>query len=436
MSIALYRKYRPKEFSEIVGQKYIVKAITNAIENNKISHAYLFTGPRGVGKTSMARLIAKAINGDNQQNILEIENGQHVDVIEIDAASNRGVDEIRNIKEKIQYMPLKGKMKIYIIDEVHMLTNEAFNALLKTLEEPPSHSLFILATTESEKLPLTVISRCQRYDFTPITLNELVELFKKVSKNENVDIDDESLELIFEKSEGSVRDAFSIYEKLIDSLANEKITKQKTEEILGFIPNSYYEEFLNLLDNKKSKDVIVFVDDLWKQGIDIEKFLKGFAKYLSKYEDKYVNYIYTIYDNLFKFRYEEDKRLLIYLILKELLFQKNEVKLEKTEKIKVVKSDHYYQLNDFLDYLKGNGNINLFSIFSKRSNVKIYDDMIEIEPDSIHIENNLKTYLDELDEQIFSFFKKKLKVEIIKKQEIVQDDDVINLVKLFKGNVK
>lgn len=336
MHITLYRKYRPKNFEEIAGQKEIVKTLKASLRNGKTSHAYLFTGPRGVGKTTIARLIAKGVNClengitdepcNKCENCLSINDGSFMDMIEIDAASNRGIDEIRQLKEKINYQPSKGRKKIYIIDEVHMLTKEAFNALLKTLEEPPEHVIFILATTEADKILPTIISRCQRYDFKALSPDEMKLKLGEIAEDEGVSVPEDVLDLVYENSGGSMRDATSILERLMITCLDEEITLEKCEQVLGVTPVKKMQEFLEKVLEKDYKALVKLLDEFWRESLEIELFFKDFAKYcknlMSRDEldiDKGLKIIGAVYDSLNKFKYEEDKRLVGYVAVNNIL---------------------------------------------------------------------------------------------------------------------
>lgn len=338
MHITLYRKYRPSSFSEVFGENEIVKSLKLSLKNKSMAHAYLFSGPRGVGKTTIARLIAKGVNCLNLKetgepcneckNCKAINEGRFSDLIEIDAASNRSIDEIRSLKEKINYQPVEGLKKVYIIDEAHMLTKEAFNALLKTLEEPPAHVIFILATTELEKILPTIISRCQRYDFKPLDLKEMKQGLEHILKEENLSMAEDVYPIIYENSSGSMRDSISILERLIITSNGKQIDLKIAEDTLGITPSSRIKNFLNkiLNENKNEYDIINELESLANDSFDIELFFKDLAKYckngIVKKEldvDKGLKIISIIYDVIGKFKFEEDKKLVGYVIVAEIL---------------------------------------------------------------------------------------------------------------------
>jgi DNA polymerase III subunit gamma/tau len=286
MSDVLYRKYRSKTFAEIIGQEAIVRVLRRAISDSKIAHAYLFTGPRGTGKTSTARIVAKAVNclqhkdGEpcNKCSICKsVTEGNFIDLIEIDAASNRGIDEIRDLKEKVSFLPAEGKYKVYIIDEVHMLTMEAFNALLKTLEEPPPQVIFILATTEAHKLPLTIISRTQRFDFKTADGENLVKKLNLILKKEKIEFEPEGVELIAKAGNGSYRDAETILEKVLASSGYKQdkvINKEDVENILGFAANNIVEELYKAILSENVQKSLELMSDANQQGVNLSQFAR------------------------------------------------------------------------------------------------------------------------------------------------------------------
>ncbi|TET10299.1 MAG: DNA polymerase III subunit gamma/tau [Candidatus Atribacteria bacterium] len=285
---SLYRKWRPQTFKDIIGQKHITQTLINAISLNRISHAYIFSGPRGVGKTTTARILAKSLNCikgptphpcNKCERCIRITDGYSMDVIEIDGASNRGIDDIRDLRNKVKFAPAEGKYKVYIIDEVHMLTTEAFNALLKTLEEPPSHVIFIFATTNPHKIPSTILSRCQWFNFRRISLEDIVAKLKMIVKDEKLKIDDKTLNIIARSSTGSMRDAESALDQII-AYCGKDITSQSVREVLGIIEEEVFFEFTEAIikdDTLKGIEIINRTSDL---GGDASQFIKNLMEYV------------------------------------------------------------------------------------------------------------------------------------------------------------
>lgn len=284
---ALYRKYRPANLDEIYGQNTIIKVIKNSILQNKISHAYLFTGPRGTGKTSVAKIFSKIINCENKNNYdacgkcKSCTEKNNNDIIEIDAASNNGVDEIREIKNKIDLVPANGKYKIYIVDEVHMLTIGAFNALLKTLEEPPSHAVFILATTEPHKIPETILSRCQRFDFKKINNQSIKERLKEISQKENITINEEALIEIARICDGGMRDSVNMLDQLT-LLTNKEITVENVHELNGTLREKELESFISNIYCGKTDEIFKKIDDFDQKGKNFAKIIEQIISLLKE----------------------------------------------------------------------------------------------------------------------------------------------------------
>lgn len=304
----LYRKYRPQKFSEVIGQEYVVRTLQGALQTNKLAHAYLFTGPRGTGKTTMARILAKAVNCANFPEIshevsrdklstlrsfseggpdacgqcsfcLDVENGRALDLIEIDAASNRGIDEIRALREGTRFSSMNaGKHKIYVIDECHMLTKEASNALLKTIEEPPAKTLFVLATTEPHKILPTILSRVQRFDFKKLGVDQIISKLVGIAQEEKVNIERNLLRLIALQAEGSLRDAESNFSKLI-SFEGKNINEEAVKEVLGIIPFNLFRDWFKFILEKKPAEATVLVNHVYQTGLDLDTFAKGLLDY-------------------------------------------------------------------------------------------------------------------------------------------------------------
>lgn len=288
MHLALYRKYRPKIFEEIISQDHITKTLKNQVKNDKTSHAYIFFGPRGTGKTSTAKIFSRAVNCLNNKdgnpcnectNCLNILNEKTLDVIEIDAASNTSVNDVRQIRDEVKYPPSTCKKKVYIIDEVHMLSTGAFNALLKTLEEPPEHVIFILATTDIQKIPATILSRCQRFDFKRISTNDIFDRIKKIAKIENINIEDEALKLIAQKAEGGMRDALTILERFL-ILEQDVITYRFVSELLGASSKDIIINFINELTSNNAAKCLEIIDKIYYDGYDLNIFVEDVMNFL------------------------------------------------------------------------------------------------------------------------------------------------------------
>lgn len=340
--VSLYRKYRPRKFSEIVGQDIVVKILKNSIINNKIGHAYIFSGPRGTGKTSIAKIFSKAVNclsndnGDLCDNcsVCKLNFDDEIDIIEIDAASNNGVDEIREIRNNVNLLPVHLKYKVYIIDEVHMLSISAFNALLKTLEEPPQNIIFILATTEFNKIPPTIVSRCQKFDFKKLTNRQIEDRLKYILEQEQKNIDDEVISVIAQLSEGGMRDAINMLDQLI-SIQKDNITVDDVYNLIGDVNDNIIIDILNQIVSTNIKDLMKNIDELYNSG-------KNFINIVERLQILIRNIIiYNNTNNYFNKNYEEKIKIFASIDVNKLLRLSTEIfslisELKKTSNQKII----------------------------------------------------------------------------------------------------
>lgn len=409
MSKALYRKYRSKKLDEIIGQKHITDILSNAIKNGRLSHAYLFTGPRGVGKTSVARILAHEINSLEYN-----EDATHLDIIEIDAASNNSVEDIRDLREKVQIAPVSSEKKIYIIDEVHMLSKSAFNALLKTLEEPPEHIVFILATTNVEKLPATIISRTQRFSFRPINPSDAIEHLSHIAKKEGIKVTKDALELIAMRSEGSFRDSISLLDQLasLATVSNVKeITAKLIEDMLGMAPNDIINKIVDAVENKELALVIELIEKTYNEGIDSQALAKQLTEKISRIITAKPQFL-TLLDSLIEVEKSPQPQLKLISVLglaasskqsaKSIALSapareisasiadlKEQVSKEKNDIDADSKQDCPFDWNKLVETTKRN-NVALYSVISKCS--------YEIDDNSLTIYAGNKFYKKKLDD--------------------------------------
>lgn len=352
--IPIARRYRPKTFDDVVGQDVIIKTLKAQIESGKIHHAYLFSGTRGVGKTTTARLIAKALNCEKGitsspcnacTQCLAIDEGNSLSLIEIDGASNRGIDEVRNLQEKIRQKPLQGRFKVVIIDEVHMLTTEAFNALLKTIEEPPEHTVFVLATTEYHKVPLTIISRTQHFHFREIPEEIISAQLQKIAQKEGIELEEEAAEVIARAAEGSMRDAETLLEKVV-AFSEGKITREIAEKVVGVVAEAIMDELTRAIALKERAKIFEIVSTIVIGGYDLRKFLRDYVVYLrnqllrkikgkpsaateSLSQEDLLRFMQVLLDGEYKIRGATNPRVFLEFLLLKLSYLTNIVDLEK-----------------------------------------------------------------------------------------------------------
>lgn len=435
----LYRKYRPRRFGEVVGQKGVVETLRRAVEQGKVAHAYIFSGPRGTGKTSVARILAKALNCPNVSSgepcgecevCRNIENSNFLDVIEIDAASNRGIDEIRKIRDQVSYVPVQGKVKVYIVDEFHMLTREAFNALLKTLEEPPPNVVFVLATTNLERVPATILSRCQIFSFKNLSEKEIVERLKTICINEGFEADEEAVKLLSKLAKGSLRDAISLLEQSV-AYSGKKLNEQNIREALGLVAEEVVDGYIDALLRGSSDRIIEIAEMLEVSGNNFEAFLenvleRSLERYRKSLNVDFLEIGKFSWDLYRQIRYANEKRVLLeaesLLYCQKVSAKKRSQEREKTpviskDRVKIpeavqtpeiektslnveesgVSEEKPELLDKVLEYLRREGDMSLYVIFNMEK-VVVDDGKIQIKVSKDRPFNHeiLRRRLDEL----------------------------------------
>lgn len=424
---ALYRRWRPRIFDDIIGQEPIIKTLENQIKSNQISHAYLFVGTRGTGKTSTAKVLSKAVNCSDRNGLNPcnqcslcrgIDDESLMDVVEIDAASNNGVENIREIRENVKYHPSKAKYKVYIIDEVHMLSKGAFNALLKTLEEPPSYVIFILATTEPRKIPATILSRCQRFDFKPVKLNDIIDRLSLILNDMNIKYDDKALNIIGIAANGGVRDSLSILEQII-TREDKELRENEVRKILGIVSKEFIGNFINSIMRKDILEILKTIEQIDSEGIDFQEFIADVIEYTK-------NIL------LFKMGVKEEK---IYNYFDEDILRIEDVanKLERdtlvhyikslTEIITNIKYSNRPRLdlevgiisfiNNFDFSIENNKSDDIKSVNNKAGNTKLEENLISKNQIDTQVKDNKKTSLEKSADEVNNSLKKEMNLSKI-----------------------
>ena len=446
---ALYRKYRPATFDDVVGQKVIVQTLKNTILNKKINHAYLFTGPRGTGKTSIAKIFAKVLNCeallettpcDKCVSCTQINNKQNTDIVEIDAASNNGVDEIRELRDKVNLVPSFGKYKVYIIDEVHMLTTAAFNALLKTLEEPPKHIIFILATTEPHKIPATILSRCQRFDFKKISISDLKTRLNYICSEENIKIEDDAIELIAKLSDGGMRDSLSLLDQLT-AYTTDKITVNDVNDVYGTITNSEIFNIVDLIFDNRLSEAFDLITKYDEDGKNLTKIMENTIDFLKNALIYYNSSDYfnkeekNMYDKLCKKVTEEKIYKSIDILLEAIKSSKNTNNIKLLFELSIIK---IIELNRLKESIK-NSQIEI-PILEEKKRITT-EKPIKSKEYSENVKNNIEILKKiRINNTLSKFDKKELvtfKKEIDRIKELLMDPDYSSIVSLIiDGDLK